>query len=190
MDQNVRSKIVVIGILLVLGIGMSFIYVTFATSVFSETKHTKEVWRMDRQHAVVPNASDNLSESVEIAIEKEESIFHLIRGGEKVIFLDVTEIQTASINLTDYERVLSKEIALNDSKVKKLIDGKDYMMNISPMISTDVKGRTKLIGASIALEIFEGLEDTMYFVHVDLKEKKVMRISPPLNVPKTYGIKA
>jgi len=126
MDQNMRSKIIVIGILLVLGIGMSFICVTFATSVFGETKHTKEVWMMDRQRVVVPNASDNLSEGVGIPIEKEGSIFYLIRGGEKVGFLDVTEIKIATINLTDCERWLSKEIALNDSEVKKLIDGKDY----------------------------------------------------------------
>lgn len=189
MDQNVKSKIIVIGILLVLGMGMSFIYVTFAASIFTdETKHTKEVWMMERPCAVVPNASDNLSGGMEIQIEKGGTTIHLLQC-EKVGFLNVTGIKTISINLTDHERVLSKEIALNDSGVKKLIDGKDYAMNMSPMISTDITGGTKLIGASIALEIFEGSENTMYFVHVDLEEKKVMRISPPLKIPKTYGIK-
>jgi len=192
MNQNMRSKIVTIGILLVLGIGISFMYVTFADSVFTdETKPIKEIWMTDRQRAIVPNASDNLSGSMKVQIVKEGATINLFREGMKVGFLNLTEtkIVPVTVNLTDRERMLSKEIALNDSEVKKLIDGKDYAMNISPMISTDMKGEMKLIGASIALEIFEGSENTLYFVHVDLKDKKVMRISPPSKVSKTYGIK-
>ena len=73
--------------------------------------------------------------------------------------------------------------------MQNIINGKSYEMKIRPtgVIITNEAGEveTKFDGASVMFE----LEETVYFVHVDLEKEKVIRISPPIPPPETSGKK-
>lgn len=126
-----------------------------------------------------------------------------MREGGKIKVVNETEIRIAigggegkwirapSVReLTEEERAKASEIALSDTEVQNIINGKNYEMEIRPagMIITNETGEveTRFNGASVMFTLEDG---TIYFVHVDLEKGKVIRISPPIAPPETSGKK-
>lgn len=87
-------------------------------------------------------------------------------------------------DLTDQEKALAKDIALDDPDVKRIIAGKEYVMAFVPVVaSTGVK-----TGVSVAFQIPGDKKNILYFVHVDTSGGKVIRIGPPQKTDRTYII--
>jgi len=86
--------------------------------------------------------------------------------------------------LTDQEKTLAKDIALDDPDLKRIIAGKEYVMAFGPVVaSTGLK-----TGVSVAIQIPGDKKNTLYFVHVDTENRKVIRIGPPQKTDRTYII--
>lgn len=92
--------------------------------------------------------------------------------------------------LTEEEREEAKEITLSDPEVQNIINGMNYTIEIKPMgmiiINEVGEVETEFDGASVSLRLEVG---TIYFVHVDLENGKVIRTSPPIPPPETSGKK-
>ena len=90
--------------------------------------------------------------------------------------------------LTEEQEEKAKHIALSDPEVKKILNGKDYEIEVGrPLVKMSsyeipiaegfsVMGSTEeLIGASVKIEFTDG---TIVPVHVSLEKEEVIRISP------------
>ncbi|MCK4475763.1 MAG: hypothetical protein KAU16_03470 [Methanophagales archaeon] len=110
-----------------------------------------------------------------------ETEIRIAIGGREGKLIRAPEVR----ELTEEEREKAREIALSDTEVQNIIEGKNYKMTeikSTGVIITNEVGEveTKFDGASIMFELEDG---TVYFVHVDLEKGKVIRISPPLLPP-------
>lgn len=90
--------------------------------------------------------------------------------------------------LTEEQEEKAKHIALSDPEVKKIVNGKDYEIEVGrPLVKMSsyeipiaegfsVMGSTEeLIGASVKFKFTDG---TIVHVHVSLEKEEVIRISP------------
>jgi hypothetical protein len=87
--------------------------------------------------------------------------------------------------LTVEQRNLAEEIALADARVRNIIGTGMYNIGIQPLNNIQVKNSEEIPpngnAASIVFTTFNTtttLNETTFFVHVDLANKKVIRVSP------------
>ncbi|MCL0053087.1 hypothetical protein M1M86_01150 [Dehalococcoidales bacterium] len=87
--------------------------------------------------------------------------------------------------LTEEEKEKALEIALNDPRVKEIIEGKEYeITGVSAITEITESGEGRKAGASVAIFI---PEEAIHVVHIDLEKEEVTRIVS-LPVRKTGNI--
>ncbi len=89
--------------------------------------------------------------------------------------------------LTEEQEEKAKHIALSDTEVKKILNGKDYEIKVGPLVKMSsyeipiaegfsvMDSTEELIGASVKFEFTDG---TIVPVHVSLEKEEVIRINP------------
>jgi len=105
-------------------------------------------------------------------------------GLVQIIDRNNSEIKTGA--LTMEQRNLAEEIALADARVQNIIGAKMYKINIQPLDRIQVKNSEEIsangTGVSVVFTTVNTtttLNETTFFVHVDLDKEKVIRVSPP-----------
>ncbi|HEC56285.1 MAG TPA: hypothetical protein ENI32_00110 [Candidatus Syntrophoarchaeum butanivorans] len=159
------KKVLVLGILAMVGIGMAAGYVVMASPAgINMRSGVQMLWISD-----VSGDENNMTGAGAITISRD--------GEFETIYLNTEEDVKP---LSDEEREEVKQIALADPDVQKLIDGKDYEIgHIGEGYGVRVEGdgqRSEMRFASLEL-LVEGM---IYHVHIDLEKGEVTRISPPL----------
>ena len=169
------KKVLVLGILAMVGIGMAAGYVVMASPAgINMRSGVQTLWISD-----VSGDENNMTGAGAITISRD--------GEFETIYLNPEDVKP----LTDEERKEAKQIALADPEVQKLIDGKDYEIgHIGEGYGVRVGGdgqRSEMRFASLEL-LVEGM---IYYVHIDLEKGEVTRISPPFSaspLPRTSGV--
>ena len=160
------KKVLVLGILAMVGIGMAAGYVVMASP--AGIKMRSGVQTLWVPEISISGDDNDTTGAGAITISKD--------GEFETIYLNPEDVKP----LTDEERKEAKQIALADPEVQKLIDGKDYEIgHIGEGYGVRVEGegqRSEMRFASLEL-LVEGM---IYHVHIDLEKGKVTRISPPL----------
>ena len=110
------------------------------------------------------------------------------------VYVNLNTGEVAGINevlkdfrLTEEQEEKAKQIAFSDPEVKKIVNGKDYEIDVGRLLvkmssyeipiaeGFSVMGSTEeLIGASVKIKFIDG---TVVPVHVSLEKEEVMRIS-------------
>ena len=158
------KKVLVLGILAMVGIGMAAGYVVMASPAGIKMRSgVQTLWISD-----VSGDENNMTGAGAITISRD--------GEFETIPLKPEDVKP----LSDEEREEVKQIALADPEVQKLIDGKDYEIgHIGEGYGVRVEGngqRSEMRFASLELRV----EGMIYHVHIDLEKGEVTRISPPL----------
>ena len=171
------KKVLVLGILAMVGIGMAAGYVVMASPASMSMNMRSGV-----QTLWIPEISgddNNMTGAGAITISRD--------GEFETMHLNPEDVKP----LSDEEREKAKQIALADPEVQKLIDGKDYEIgHIGEGYGVRVEGdgqRSEMRFASLEL-VVEGM---IYHVHIDLEKGEVTRISPPFSaspLPRTSGV--
>ena len=159
------KKVLVLGILAMVGIGMAAGYVVMASPAGIKMRSgVQTLWISD-----VSGDENNMTGAGAITISRDDGEFETIP-------LNPEDVKP----LSDEEREEVKQIALADPEVQKLIDGKDYEIgHIGEGYGVRVEGdgqRSEMRFASLELRV----EGMIYHVHIDLEKGEVTRISPPL----------
>ncbi len=157
------KKVLVLGILVMVGIGMAAGYVVMASPAGMNMRSgVQTLWISD------VSEDNNMTGAGAITISRD--------GEFETIHLNPEDVKP----IGDEEREEAKQIALADPDVQKLIDGKDYEIgHIGEGYGVRVEGdgqRLEMRFASLEL-VVEGM---IYHVHIDLEKGEVTRISPPL----------
>jgi len=105
-------------------------------------------------------------------------------GLVQIIDRNNSEIKTGA--LTMEQRNLAEEIALADARVQNIIGAKMYNVDIQPLDRIQLKNSEEIsangAGVSVVFTTVNtttSLNETTFFVHVDLDKEKVIRVSPP-----------
>ncbi|CAD7769405.1 hypothetical protein FHEFKHOI_01745 [Candidatus Methanoperedenaceae archaeon GB50] len=164
------NKVLVLGILAMVGIGMAAGYVVMASPASMSMNMRSGV-----QMLWIPEISGDDNDTNDTT---GAGAITISRDGEfETMHLNPEDVKP----LTDEEREEAKQIALADPEVQKLIDGKEYEIgHIGEGYGVRVEGdgvRSEMRFASLEL-LVEGM---IYHVHIDLEKGEVTRISPPFS---------
>jgi len=173
------KKVLVLGILAMVGIGMAAGYVVMASPAGIKMRSgVQTLWISD-----VSGDENNMTGAGAITISRD--------GEFETIPLKPEDVKP----LSDEEREEVKQIALADPEVQKLIDGKDYEIgHIGEGYSVRVEGdgqRLRVEGSERFASLELRVEGMIYYVHIDLEKGEVTRISPPFSaspLPRTSGV--
>ncbi|CAD7775193.1 hypothetical protein AIOGIFDO_01737 [Candidatus Methanoperedenaceae archaeon GB37] len=160
------KKVLILGILAMVGIGMAAGYVVMASPAGMNMRSgVQMLWIPEIS---ISGDDNNMTGAGAITISRD--------GEFETMHLNPEDVKP----LSDEEREEAKQIALADPEVQKLIDGKDYEIgHIGEGYGVRVEGdgqRSEMRFASLEL-LVEGM---IYHVHIDLEKGEVTRISPPL----------
>lgn len=162
------KKVLVLGILAMVGIGMAAGYVVMASPASMSMNMRSGVQMLWIPEISISGDDNNMTGAGAITISRD--------GEFETIYLNPEDVKP----LSDEEREEAKRIALADPEVQKLIDGKEYEIgHIGEGYGVRVEGdgqRSEMRFASLEL-LVEGM---IYHVHIDLEKGEVTRISPPL----------
>jgi len=169
MKSEMKSRVIVLGILAIIAIATGFGYAAIASStpiglVISQDKETSELTILvEKDGRTVLTALNASIEGITVLIPPEPA----------------QTIEVKAEKLTEEEEAKAVEIALNDPRVKEIIEGKEYEIDVGPIIEITESGEGRKAGAHVTILI---PEEATYGVFISLEKEEVFRIIslPPL----------
>jgi len=140
---------------------------------------------------VVTNNWSNVSKtSIKLkTIAHNQSAILISSPGEEqgmLLLINRNELETITGALTMEQRELAEKIALMDARVRDIIGAGVYNTDIQPLDRIQVKNSEEISANGTCVSIVfttvnttTCLNETTFFVHIDLDKENVIRVSPP-----------
>jgi hypothetical protein len=198
-----RQFIAVMGLLILVGMALAFVV---AFTVGGENGRTEDIWlvqniqsgsdpipktvtenNVSSWHAVTTNFSNASKTTLEVKTLAHNQSAILLSFGGRIGIMEITgdNHETGATTLTTEQKKLAEKIALADPEVRNILGAALYNTDIQPLDSITVKdSRDVLTNGTRASVLFTTinstttLDEAMFFVHVDLVQENVIRISP------------
>lgn len=198
-----RKFIAVTGVLVLVGIALAF---AFVFTVGGENGRTEDIWLVQNTQSgsemipeiVTENAASprsivtvdfsNASKTtVKLKIIAHNQSAIMLSSGGKIEIMEITgdNPDTRTGTLTMEQGTLAEKIALADTRVRNIIGTSMYNAEVQPLDSFTVKNsRDGITNGTRASVLFTTVNSTTtqdeatFFVHVDLAQENVIRVSP------------
>jgi hypothetical protein len=137
---------------------------------------------------VTTNWSNASVRTLKIIAYNQSSILISSPSGKRGLLqiMDWNTSETKTRALTAEQRKLAENIALADARVQDIIGAGMYNVDIQPLDHIRVKNSEEISANGTGISIVfttvnttTALNETTFFVHVDLDKEKVIRVSPP-----------
>jgi len=198
-----RTFIAVTGVLVLVGMTLAFAFVVIPGG---ERGVTEDIWLVQDPQSgsdtiskiVAENAASprpvvtadfsNASKTtIKLKIIAHNQSAIMLSSGEKIEIMEITgdNPDTRTGSLTPEQKNQAEKIALADPGVQNILGAAMYNADIQPLDTFTVKDSQEILTngarASIVFTTINAtttLDESIFFVHVDLVEEKVIRISP------------
>ena len=181
MRGETRNKVVALAILAIIGIAMGFVY----TAIVGRPEELNTMLEYGSGVIYFPNGTTVSREWVcelEVVGHAEDGspILGCVEGTMRILNMTVIHGKQSEW-LTADEEARALEIALNDPRVREIIDGKEYkIFGIEAIAELTESGERRKAGVTMTILIPE--EEAMYAVFISLEREEVtciIRLSEP-----------
>jgi hypothetical protein len=198
-----RQFIAVTGVLVLLGIALAF---AFVFTVGGENRRTEDIWlvrdtqsgsgtipEIATENAVSPRPvvtvdfSNASKTTVKLTIIAHNQSAIMLSSGGKIEIMEITgdNPDTGTGTLRMVLGKIAEKIALADTRVRKIIGTSMYSAEVQPLDMFPVKDSgddiTNGTRASVTFTMVNSTtarDEATFFVHVDLAQENVIRVSP------------
>jgi len=198
-----RKFIAVTGVLVLVGIALAF---AFVFTVGGENGRTEDLWLVRNTQSgsetiseiVTENAtsprpvvtvdfSNTSKTTVKLKIIAHNQSAIMLSSGGKIEIMEITgdNPDTGTGTLTMEQETLAEKIALADTRVRNILGTSMYNADVQLLDSFTVKNSrdditngTRVSVTFTTVNSTTTLDEAMFFVHVDLVQENVIRISP------------